>query len=43
MMPAFRYELSKNSTDNLKKWEAKYIGVIERLMESFNKITLLSR
>ena len=43
MMPAFRYELSKNSTDNLKKWEAKYIGVIERLMESFKTIILLTR
>ncbi len=43
MMPAFKYELSQKSTTNLKMWEEKYSGVMERLMESFKTIILLTR
>ncbi|MBK8055021.1 MAG: M28 family peptidase [Saprospiraceae bacterium] len=43
MMPAYRYELSQKSTENLKMWEAKYIKVMERLMDSFAEITALTK
>lgn len=43
MMPAFRYEISQNSTANLKKWEAKYLDVIEKLIQSFEFMIQLSK
>jgi N-acetylated-alpha-linked acidic dipeptidase len=42
MMPAFMYELSQNSTTNLKTWEEKYSMVMESLIKTFGNIKVLA-
>jgi N-acetylated-alpha-linked acidic dipeptidase len=43
MLPAFMYELSQNSTKNLKEWEIKYASVLEKLNEMMNQISVLAK
>jgi hypothetical protein len=39
MLPALQYEVTLQSTENLKDWEEEYVTAIEKLTNQINSLT----